>query len=166
MADGDGPVLLGTQVLAFGMTWAAASVSGAVAGLMLTAVTLPRVLLLLVGGAVADRTGAFRVLLLGDGVMLAVTLGLGLGLALAWTGVSPALMIGAGLAIGLVDAFYLPASATMPRLLAPVPRSHGRWPHGSSPASSPCSVALRWAGCWSRWPAWRPRRSSTRSPSR
>lgn len=111
--------LLGTQVLAFGMTWAAASVSGAVAGLVLTAVTLPRVLLLLVGGAVADRAGPFRVLLLGDGVMVAVTLGL--ALALGTAGVSPTLLICAGLAIGLVDAFYLPASGTMPRLLAPGP---------------------------------------------
>ena len=109
--------LLGTQVLAFGMTWAAASLSGALAGLVLTAVTLPRVLLLLVGGAVADRAGPFRVLLLGDGVMVAVTLGL--ALALGAVGISPALLIGAGLAVGLVDAFYLPASGTMPRLLAP-----------------------------------------------
>ena len=111
--------LLGTQVLAFGMTWAAASASGTVAGLVLTAVTLPRVLLLLVGGAVADRAGPFRVLLLGDGVMVAVTLGL--ALALSTVGISPTLLIGAGLAIGLVDAFYLPASGTMPRLLAPGP---------------------------------------------
>jgi MFS family permease len=111
--------LLGTQVLAFGMTWAAASLSGALAGLVLTAVTLPRVLLLLVGGAVADRAGPFRVLLIGDGVMLAVTLAL--ALALGWAGLSPALLIGAALAIGAVDAFYLPASGTMPRHLAPAP---------------------------------------------
>ena len=53
------------------MTWAAASLGGVLAGLVLTAINLPRVLLLLVGGAVADRAGPFRVLLIGDGVMLA-----------------------------------------------------------------------------------------------
>ena len=76
-------------------------------------------LLLLVGGAVADRAGAFRVLLLGDGVMLAVTLALALALSAA--GLSPVLLVGAALAIGIVDAFYLPASGTMPRRLAPGP---------------------------------------------
>ena len=111
--------LLGTQVLAFGMAWAAASLSGTLAGLVLTAIVLPRVLLLLVGGAVADRAGPFRVLLVGDGVMLAVTLALALTLGSA--GLSPALLIGAGLAIGVVDAFYLPASGTMPRRLAAAP---------------------------------------------
>jgi MFS family permease len=111
--------LLGTQVLAFGMTWAAASLSGVLAGLVLTAIVLPRVLLLLVGGAVADRAGPFRVLLVGDGVMVAVTLGLALTLVSA--GLSPALLVGAALAIGVVDAFYLPASGTMPRRLAPGP---------------------------------------------
>jgi hypothetical protein len=88
-------------------------------GLVLTAIVLPRVLLLLVGGAVADRAGPFRVLLVGDGVMLAVTLALALTLGSA--GLSPALLIGAGLAIGVVDAFYLPASGTMPRRLAAAP---------------------------------------------
>jgi MFS family permease len=111
--------VLGTQVLAFGMTWAAGSISGTLAGLVLTAIVLPRVLLLLVGGAVADRAGAFRVLLLGDGVMLAVSLALAVALSAA--GLSPVLLVGAALAIGIVDAFYLPASGTMPRRLAPGP---------------------------------------------
>jgi MFS family permease len=36
-------------------------------------------------------------------------------------GLSPVLLVGAALAIGIVDAFYLPASGTMPRRLAPGP---------------------------------------------
>jgi hypothetical protein len=51
--------------------------------------------------------------------MVAVTVGLALALEAA--GLSPALLIGAALAIGVVDAFYLPASGTMPRRLAPGP---------------------------------------------
>jgi MFS family permease len=112
---GVGLSLLGTQVLAFGMTWAAASVSGVLAGLVLTAVNLPRVLLLLVGGAVADRAGPFRVLLIGDGVMLIVTATFAIGLH--WLGVSGPLLLAAALAVGVVDAFYIPASGTMPRRL-------------------------------------------------
>jgi MFS family permease len=156
--------VLGTQVLAFGMTWAAGSISGTLAGLVLTAIVLPRVLLLLVGGAVADRAGAFRVLLLGDGVMLVITLALAVALSAA--GLSPVLLVGAALAIGIVDAFYLPASGTMPRRLAPGPPSPVRWRPGSSPVSWPRSPVPRSAGCSSRWRAWRQPPSSTPRPSR
>jgi MFS family permease len=106
--------LVGTQVLAFGMAWTAARQSGVLTGLVLTMINLPRVLLLLFGGAVADRFGAYKVVVLGDMVMIAVTL----GLALALLGGAPgALLLAVALAIGTVDAFYLPASGAMPRLL-------------------------------------------------
>lgn len=115
--------LVGTQVLAFGMAWAAARRSGVLAGLVLTMINLPRVLLLLVGGAVADRFGAFKVLVLGDVVMIAVTIGFALALL---AGEPAALLLAVALAIGIVDAFYLPASGSMPRRLttgAAVPRA-------------------------------------------
>ena len=108
--------LLGTQVLAFGMAWEAARRSGLLAGLILTAVALPRVVFLLVGGAVADRLGPRRVLLLGDGLMLVVTAALAVTLQV---GASAAVLLTAALAIGLVDAFYLPASGSLPRRLVP-----------------------------------------------
>ena len=119
-----GASLLGTQVLAFGMAWAAAGRSGLLAGLVLAAITLPRTLLLLVGGAVADSAGPRRVLLTGDAAML-VTTG-AMAAVLLTAGISPALLLAAALATGVVDAFYLPASATLPRLLVPpgaVPRA-------------------------------------------
>ena len=110
-----GASLLGTQVLAFGMAWAAAGFSGLLAGVVLAALTLPRTLLLLVGGAVADSAGPRRVLLTGDAAMLGSTLVLAAVLVTA--GISPALLVVAALVTGVVDAFYLPASGTLPRLL-------------------------------------------------
>jgi MFS family permease len=111
--------LLGTQVMAFGMTWIAAAQGGSVAGLLLTAINLPRVLLLLVGGALADRIGAWRVMITADATMTAATLLL--GGALVVLGPRTPVLLAAALAIGIVDAFYLPSSGSMPRRLAPGP---------------------------------------------
>ncbi|WP_345475647.1 MFS transporter [Actinoallomurus oryzae] len=107
--------MLGDTVLYFALGWAASAHGGSVAALVLTAINLPRVLLLLVGGAVGDRFGARKIMLIGDGVMIAVTVLLAL-VAFRWE--TPTwLLIGAGLLIGAVDAFYLPASGSMPRRL-------------------------------------------------
>src|SRR5687768_4086957 len=97
------------------MAWVAAGRGGAFAGLVLTAVNLPRVVLLLAGGAVADRVGAWRVMITADVALTAVMLALA-GAAVAW-GEQPWLLVGAALAIGIVDAFYLPSSGSLPRLL-------------------------------------------------
>jgi MFS family permease len=107
--------LLGDAVLYFALGWTASAHGGSVAALVLTAINLPRTLLLLVGGVTGDRLGARRVLLLGDGVMIAVTLLLAL-VAFRW-GTATWLLIGAGVLVGTVDAFYLPASGSMPRRL-------------------------------------------------
>ncbi|MFD0348302.1 hypothetical protein ACFQ0M_24235 [Kitasatospora aburaviensis] len=66
--------LLGDAALYFALGWAASAHGGGAAGLVLTAITLPRTALVLLGGAVADRFGARRVMLAGDTVMLAATL--------------------------------------------------------------------------------------------
>lgn len=83
--------------------------------LVLTAITLPRTLLLLLGGAVGDRFGARRVMITGDAVMLTATLVLAMvGPRL---GASPWLLVMVAVVIGTVDAFYLPATGSMPRRL-------------------------------------------------
>ncbi len=66
--------LAGNAVFYFALGWAASEHGGAVAGLVLSAITLPRVLLLLVGGAVSDRVSARRVLIAGDAGMLVFSL--------------------------------------------------------------------------------------------
>ncbi|WP_327177481.1 MFS transporter [Streptomyces sp. NBC_01335] len=107
--------LVGNSVLYFALGWAAGAHGGGVAGLALSAITLPRVLFLLVGGAVGDRVSARRVLITGDAAMLAFTLVLA---AVAFhLGTPPWLLMATGVAIGVVDAFYLPASGSMPRRL-------------------------------------------------
>ncbi|MBV6699831.1 MFS transporter [Kitasatospora aureofaciens] len=107
--------LLGDAALHFALGWAAGVHGGRVAALVLTAITLPRTALLLVGGAVAERFGVRRVLLVGDAVMLAATL----LLAPAGHGPerSPWFLVAVAALIGTVDAFYLPASGAMPRRL-------------------------------------------------
>lgn len=116
--------LVGNAVFYFALGWAASEYGGSIAGLALSAITLPRVLLLLVGGAVSDRVSARRVLIIGDAAMLIFSLTLA---ASAYSlGVPPMLLIATGLAVGVVDAFYLPASGSMPRRLvaqAQLPRA-------------------------------------------
>ncbi|MGP3737260.1 MFS transporter [Streptomyces sp. GDS52] len=116
--------LVGNVVFYFALGWAASAYGGSVAGLVLSAVTLPRVLLLLVGGAVGDRVSARRVLITGDAVML--VLSLGLATLAHHLGAPPWLLIATGIAVGVVDAFYLPASGSMPRRMvaeAQLPRA-------------------------------------------
>ncbi|MFF3089481.1 MFS transporter [Streptomyces nojiriensis] len=107
--------LLGDAVLYFALGWAASAHGGGMGALVLTAVTLPRTLLLLLGGAVGDRFGARRVMITGDAVMLTATLVL--ALAGPRLGASPWLLVMVAVVIGTVDAFYLPATGSMPRRL-------------------------------------------------
>ncbi|MEV0534093.1 MFS transporter [Kitasatospora sp. NPDC050463] len=107
--------LLGDAALYLALGWAASAHGGGAAGLVLTAITLPRTVLVLLGGAVADRFGARRVMLAGDAVMLAATLALAAASG-SW-GTPLWLLVSAAAVIGTVDAFYLPASGSMPRRL-------------------------------------------------
>ncbi|MFD6969919.1 MFS transporter [Streptomyces sp. NPDC059979] len=107
--------LLGDAVLYFALGWAASAHGGATGALVLTAITLPRTVLLLLGGAVADRFGARRITIVGDAVMLTATLVL--ALASLRFGASPWLLVVVAVVIGTVDAFYLPATGSMPRRL-------------------------------------------------
>jgi MFS family permease len=106
---------LGDSAMYFALGWAASARGGTAAGLVLSAISLPRTLLLLLGGAVGDRLGARRVMITGDGLMLVVAGVLGV---IAWLWGTPlAVLIAAGLIIGTVDAFYLPSAGSMPRRL-------------------------------------------------
>nr|BFD92228.1 hypothetical protein KitaXyl93_35880 [Kitasatospora sp. Xyl93] len=123
--------LLGDAALYFALGWAASAHGGGAAGLVLTAVTVPRTALVLLGGAVADRFGARRVMLVGDTVMLVATVAL--ALVAADRGTPLWLLVAAAAVIGTVDAFHLPASGSMPRRLVPADRL-------------PRALALRQAG--------------------
>jgi MFS family permease len=108
---------VGDAALYFALGWAASASGGTSAGLVLSAVTLPRTVLLVLGGVVGDRVGARRVMIAGDAVML--VLAVALGVAAGQWGTPFPLLVLTGLAVGVVDAFYLPSSGSMPRRLVP-----------------------------------------------
>lgn len=101
------------------------------AALVLTAITLPRTVLLLLGGAVGDRFGARRVMITGDVAMLVAVLALAVA-ARTW-GTPLWMLVGFAAVVGTVDAFYLPATGSMPRRLV-------------SKEQLPRAMALRQAG--------------------
>ncbi|WP_410632284.1 MFS transporter [Amycolatopsis sp. cmx-4-83] len=90
----------------------------ALAGLVLALGSLPKVLTLLVGGAVADRTGARRVLIGTDLIRAGAMLGGAAAVLLA--GPSLPLLAGLIVVMAVASAFFIPASdALRPNLLPP-----------------------------------------------
>jgi MFS family permease len=116
---GFGVSLVGDQVYYVALAWTAAEAAGAGgAGLVLAAASVPRLLLLLVGGAVVDRWGARRLMLGSDALRCAVMV----AAAAATAATDPALtvLIPVALVFGAVDAVFLPAvGALPPYLVAP-----------------------------------------------
>jgi len=106
---------LGDAAMYFALGWAASAHGGTAAGLVLSGIVLPRTALLLAGGVAGDRLGARRVMITGDAIMLVVAVALGF---IAWRSGTPLpLLLAAAVIIGIVDAFYLPSSGSMPRRL-------------------------------------------------
>ncbi|MEU6167691.1 MFS transporter [Streptomyces tanashiensis] len=104
---------LGDSVYHLALSWTAVS-SGtpAQAGLVMAVSAVPRALLMLGGGVVADRLGPRRVVIASDTVRCLVVLGLAATLLLA----SPGLwaLAAVGLVFGVVDALFLPAVGALP----------------------------------------------------
>lgn len=115
---GTGLTLLGVQTLSFAMAWAASGFGGVSAGLLLTAITLPRVLLLLFGGAVADQRGPWRLMMITAALSAVVSAAFAVSSA---AGVRNfLLLLVTGVVIGTIDAFHLPASGSVPRRMVPL----------------------------------------------
>ncbi|MEV0793266.1 MFS transporter [Kribbella sp. NPDC050459] len=112
--------LLGDLTMSFAIGWSATRHGGSVAGLILLLAAAPRAILLLVGGAVGDRYGAPRVLLVSCTAMFLVTAAL--VPATRAVGEPVWLLIILALVVGVIDAFFLPSSRAMPRLLVPPPQ--------------------------------------------
>ncbi|MER5734160.1 MFS transporter [Streptomyces sp. NPDC002262] len=108
---------LGDSVYYLALSWAAVSSgSPAQAGLVMTVSAVPRALLMLGGGVIADRLGPRRVVIASDAVRCLATLGLAAILFLA----SPGLWALAAVALvfGTVDALFLPAVGALPPRIA------------------------------------------------
>ncbi|WP_327640390.1 MFS transporter [Kribbella sp. NBC_00482] len=116
--------LLGDLTMTFAIGWTATRHGGSIAGLILLLAAAPRAVLLLVGGAIGDKYGAPRVLLVSCTAMFLVTAAL-VPATLA-VGEPVWLLVILAIVVGTIDAFFLPSSRSMPRLLVPpaqVPRA-------------------------------------------
>lgn len=108
---------LGDSVFYLALSWAA--VSGgtpAQAGLVMAVAAVPRALLMLFGGVIADRLGPRRVVIVSDTVRCLVTLGLAATLFLASPGLGA--LAAVALVFGTVDALFLPAVGALPPRIA------------------------------------------------
>ncbi|MFF7774166.1 MFS transporter [Streptomyces tanashiensis] len=104
---------LGDSVYYLALSWTAVS-SGtpAQAGLVMAVSAVPRALLMLGGGVVADRLGPRRVVIASDTVRCLVVLGLAATLFLASPGLWALAAVGS--VFGVVDALFLPAVGALP----------------------------------------------------
>jgi MFS family permease len=108
---------LGDAAWYVALTWTlATAVSPAAAGALLALAALPRLVTLLVGGAVADRTGPRRVMVVTDVARAVVMVGAALAVLAIGPNVTVLVLAAAGLA--LLSAFFVPASGALrPQLL-------------------------------------------------
>jgi MFS family permease len=99
-----------------GLAWTSAQIGGAHgAALVMGIGTLPRALLTIFGGALADRLDARRTMVWANIGRIAVLLAT---IAIASvTEVTIAMLVAVQIVFGTVDAIYRPASSTMPRQL-------------------------------------------------
>ncbi|MFS8499435.1 MAG: MFS transporter, partial [Micromonosporaceae bacterium] len=117
-AAAHGVSALGDRVLYVALIFTAAQMaSPAMVGLVTACAVLPNAVFTLLGGAIADRTGARRTMIISNLSQLAILLAVLLVLAL--DGVSLATLLVLALAYGTATAFYEPASFAFPRQLRP-----------------------------------------------
>ncbi|MFI1188028.1 MFS transporter [Streptomyces californicus] len=105
--------MIGDSVYFMALAWAAArtgSASGA--GLVLAAGSLPRALLMLGGGVLADRFGPRRIVIGSDAARALLVLGLAAVLFL--TAPTVAVLVVVAVLFGAVDALFLPAVGALP----------------------------------------------------
>ncbi|WP_338683117.1 MFS transporter [Streptomyces acidiscabies] len=115
---------VGDNVYYIALSWAAVQSGTPVqAGLVTVAGALPRAVLMLGGGVLADRYGARRVVLGSTGVRCVLVLSAAVLLFFA----RPGLWVLGAVAVlfGVVDAAFLPAAGALPALIAP-PGEFGR----------------------------------------
>ncbi|MCS0636462.1 MFS transporter [Streptomyces sp. LP05-1] len=109
---------VGDSVYYLALSWAAVrSGTPAQAGAVMAVSALPRAVLMLGGGVVADRFGPRRVVLASDAARCAATA----AVAVLLLTTSPGLWLLAALAVlfGVVDALFMPAVGALPARIAP-----------------------------------------------
>ncbi|MEV0209892.1 MFS transporter [Streptomyces sp. NPDC050788] len=105
--------MVGDSVYYIALSWAAVQTgTPSQAGLVMTASALPRALLMLGGGVIADRLGPRRVVIGSDAVRCAAVLAVAALLVLTSPGLWPLALL--ALVFGTVDAVFLPAVGALP----------------------------------------------------
>ncbi|MFR0351995.1 MFS transporter [Streptomyces sediminimaris] len=105
--------MVGDSVYYIALSWAAVQAGTASqAGLVMTASALPRAVLMLGGGVIADRLGPRRVVIGSDTVRCAAVLSVAALLFLTGPGLWPLALL--ALVFGIVDAVFLPAVGALP----------------------------------------------------
>ncbi|MFG2355826.1 MFS transporter [Streptomyces sp. NPDC048521] len=108
--------MLGDGVYYLALSWAAVQAgTPAQAGLVMSVSALPRALLMLVGGVIADRFGPRRVVIGSDAVRCATVLAVAALLFLTSPGLWPLALL--ALVFGTVDAVFMPAVGALPARL-------------------------------------------------
>lgn len=116
--------VLGDGVFFLALGWAAQRAAGpAETGVVMAVGSVPRAVLLLGGGVVADRFGPRRVVIGADAVRCVLILGAAAAVGIAAPGLW--LLVAVALAFGVVDALFLPAVGALPARIAP-PEELGR----------------------------------------
>ncbi|HWK77492.1 MFS transporter [Microbacterium sp.] len=109
----------GDAIWSIALAWTAVQItSPAIAGLIVAAGTVPRAVILLFGGVLADRANARHVMIAFNVLRVAVLV----GVALWVLGYPPTVLVLllAAIAFGACDAFYEPSAATIGRQLVRV----------------------------------------------
>ncbi len=105
--------MIGDNVYYIALSWAAVQAgTPAQAGLVMTVSAIPRALLMLGGGVVADRFGPRKVVIGSDAVRCAAVLGVAALLFATSPGLWPLALL--GLVFGTVDAVFMPAVGALP----------------------------------------------------
>ncbi|MFG2608197.1 MFS transporter [Streptomyces sp. NPDC048514] len=108
--------MLGDGVYYIALSWAAVQAgSPAQAGVVMSVSALPRAVLMLGGGVLADRLGPRRVVIGSDAVRCAAVLAVAALLFLAGPGLWPLTLL--ALVFGTVDAVFMPAVGALPARL-------------------------------------------------
>lgn len=109
----------GDAIWTIALAWTAVQVaSPAVAGTIVAAGTIPRAVVLLLGGVVADRYDARRVMIFANLVRIGVLVGTAVWVAT--NGASVGVLLAAAIAFGVTDAIYEPAGSTIGRQMVRV----------------------------------------------
>ncbi|NGN66940.1 MFS transporter [Streptomyces sp. A7024] len=110
--------LIGDGVYFVALAWTAEKVAGpAEVGLVMAAGSVPRAVLMLFGGVLADRIGPRRLVIGSDAARCLIMFGLAAAIAMLAPGLW--LLVVVALVFGAVDALFVPAVGALPPRVAP-----------------------------------------------